>query len=565
MFMNAKDLGVMKSFRTTLQSTTVRSFEGGLNVIDTDLNMKPKFAVVLDNLERGLDGALSLRPGTKLLARLPTSSTLANVYYFNAYLVAVTTDGRVFSVDGTGVVTELLVLGSPPWAGPVGSVISVSFTVFNSDLIISCGVHKPLIIFGNVVNPLYNQMQFLADLANLSNVNTPIGAYVIAHAQYTLIAGIPTQPSFLYISARGTSGTWLGDAAPNDAVAIDLGQRVSAGSSAITGLVSYRDKLLVTFERGVLPVNLGIYTGSPAVHTPTDDGFIEEFGCLSHRSLISVGDDTFYCDNIGVNSITRIILYNTLRPERASQFIDPLITALVRPLSAAQISQYVFAVYDMRNRRYILFVPVFDANGNVTETVAFSYTSVPALKITAWARLRGWKFSCGCRTALQNIVFGQGNKLYSYEFDAVDNNADYVGDTDVNADGTGVPVQFTWELPWADFGKRGHVKQMQQLSLDTTGTGGFTAKMYVDNIRTDSQGNDSPMLVTDMQGGSVGGYGLQKYGSTPYGGGRPSADERIFEWPAAFKIMKMQITGASMKPLKFISITFQYEMGDVRR
>ena len=72
---------------------------------------------------------------------------------------------------------------------------------------------------------------------------------------------------------------------PNDAIALDVGPRVSLGSATITGLVAYRDKLLVTFERGVLPLNLGVYTGSPAIHTPTDDGFIEEFGCLTHRSL----------------------------------------------------------------------------------------------------------------------------------------------------------------------------------------------------------------------------------------------------------------------------------------
>ena len=70
-------------------------------------------------------------------------------------------------------------------------------------------------------------------------------------------------------------------------------------------MVAYRDKLLVTFERGVLPINLGVFNGTPPadhVHDPTDDGFVEEFGCLAHRSLVSVGDDTFFNDNVGVNS-----------------------------------------------------------------------------------------------------------------------------------------------------------------------------------------------------------------------------------------------------------------------
>jgi hypothetical protein len=115
----------------------------------------------------------------------------------------------------------------------------------------------------------------LIDLGTLTNINTPVGKYVIAHGQYTCIAGVASDPSKLYISARGTSGTYFGDPAPNDAVILDLGPRVSLGNATITGLVAYRDKLLVTFERGVLPLNLGVYTGSPSVHTPSDDGFID--------------------------------------------------------------------------------------------------------------------------------------------------------------------------------------------------------------------------------------------------------------------------------------------------
>lgn len=565
MFLNAKELGASSKFTKTLDTSTVRSFEGGLNVIDTDLNMKPKFSVVLDNMERGIDGTLSLRPGTKLFSTLPTNSSIVNSYYFNGYLISVTDDGVVWKTDAAGNATIMLTAGTSPWLAGLGSLTFVSFAVFNSDLIISCGVHKPLIIPGNPNNLLYNTLQFLVDLASLSLVNVPVGTMVITHGQYTIISGIPSLPSFIYVSSKGTSGTYVGEAPPNDAIALDLGQRVSLGSSAVTGMVSYRDKLLVTFERGVLPINLGVYVGSPAVHTPTDDGFIEEFGCIAHRSLVSVGDDTFFCDNIGVNSVQRVVLYNTLRPNRASEFISPLITAALQPLSPAQITQYVFAVYDMRHRRYMLFVPVFDGTGVITETVVFSYTSVPALKVEAWARLRGWVFSSGARTSLQNIIFGFGNKLYSYDFDDPDTNADFVGDTSVNADGTGIPINFTWEMPWADFGKRMNVKKTRFMALDTVGTGSFTIKMYVDNIRTDSSGNDAPALSTDMQGGSVGGYGLQKYGSTPYGGGRPTGDERLFAWTVPFKISKLQITGSSKKPLRIISVSLGYERGDVRR
>ena len=299
----------------------MRSFEGGLNVTDTDLNMSPKYAKVLDNLERNIDGSLAIRPGTRLRSNQLTDGTdIVNCYYFNNFVVTVQVSGEFSLVAGNGVVTRLLIAGARPWAA--GSV-EVNFTIFNSDLIVCNGRDKPVIISGNPLtpvgspNPNYMVAQFLVDLATLSNVNTPVGRFVIAHSQYTIIAGVTTNPSTIFISAKGTSGTYFGDPAPNDAVNLDLGPRVSLGSATITGMVAYRDKLLVAFERGVLPVNLGVYTGTPAVHTPTDDGFIEEYGCLTHRSLISVGDDTFYCDNVGVNSIARVNVFNTLRPVRA--------------------------------------------------------------------------------------------------------------------------------------------------------------------------------------------------------------------------------------------------------
>jgi hypothetical protein len=548
--------------QSNLQVSTVRSFEGGLNVTDTDLNMSPKYAKVLDNIERTIDGALALRPGTRLRTDQITDTTdIVNCYYFVDHVITVHTSGRMFKVDGAGVVQELLIGAAKPWAA--GSV-EVNFTIFNSDLIIVNGRDKPIIISGDPTDTNYLQAQFLIDLGAGTNVNTPIGKYVIAHAQYTCIAGVPTNPSTIYISARGTSGTYFADPAPNDAVDIDLGPRVSLGSATITGLVAYRDKLLVTFERGVLPVNLGVYQGSPSVHTPTDDGFIEEFGCLTHRSLVSVGDDTFFCDNVGVNGISRVNVFNTLRPIRTSHLIDPLTTAMLQPLTQAQISKYVFAVYDLRNFRYMLFVPQFAADHvTVTETICFSYSNIPALKIQAWARLRGWIWQAACRTALQNIIFARGNKLYSYDFDNPDTGADRLGDSAVNS-GAGEPITFEWEMPWADFKHRMDIKQTRYIALDTQGDAEFTVQAYVDNIIT-YHGADQPMLQMTFMGGGAGGYGNVPFGDAPWGGGRRSSDERLYAWTTKFKLIKLRFFGATKRKLKFISVSLAYVHGGIRR
>jgi hypothetical protein len=545
--------------QSLLQISSVRSFEGGLNVTDTDLNMSPKYAKVLDNIERNIDGSLSLRPGTLSLNKSVDTTDIVNCYYFNNVVITVHQSGAMFKVAGNGTATPLQKDGANLWTA--GSV-EVNFTIFNSDLIIVNGRDKPLIISGNPTNARFMEVEFLVDRATSTNVNTPVGRFVVAHSQFTCIAGVPSSPSTLFISAQGTSGTYFGDPAPNSAHNEDLGPRVSLGSATITGLVAYRDKLLVTFERGVLPINLGIFTGTPSVHTPTDDGFIEEFGCLTHRSLISVGDDTFYADNVGVNSINRVNVFNTLRPIRSSHLIDPLITALVQPLTQAQISQYVFAVYDLRNFRYMLFVPRFEA-GVVVETIGFSYTHIPTLKIQAWARLRGWKWQAACRTSLQNIVFAQGNKLYTYDFDADDTAIDFRNDPDINA-GKGVPITFEWELPWADFKHRMDIKYSRYIGLDTQGTASFIVEGYVDNIFT-HHGVRAPMLSMSFVGGDALGYGASPYGNSPYGGGRRSSDERLFAWTTKFKLLKLRFFGTTTRALKFVSISIAYLHGGIRR
>jgi hypothetical protein len=538
-----------------LQVSTVRGFEGGLNVIDTDLNMAPKYARVLDNLERAMDGSLALRPGTKLLTNAMLSGAqIVNIYYFGTFVISVQEDGTITKTDGAGNVYHMTIGGSNPWGG---GITFVSFTIFNSDLIIVDGKDKPLLVSGKPTDANYMQLQYLMDLGAGTNINTPLGKFVIAHSQYTCMAGIPGSPSTIYISAKGTSGTWPGDPAPNDAVYIDLGPRVSLGSATITGMVAYRDKLLVTFERGVLPMTLGVYTGTPAVHTPSDDGFIEEFGCQAHRSLVSVGDDTFYVDNVGVNSIARVSLFNTLRPVRASQLIDPLITALMQPLTQTQIDQFVFAIYDIRNFRYMIFIPVYDEFGVVQETVGFSYTNIPTLKIQAWARIRGWIWRCACRTSLENIVFAMGNKLYTYSFDEPDKAIDYEGDPAYN-NGEGLPIPFTWELPWADMKKRMDNKVMRYINLDTQGKARFTCNAYIDNVK-------EPYLTMDFMGGDEGGYGNVPYGEAPFGGGRRTVDERLYAFTAKFHLIKFIFSGTAKLRLRFIAISVAYIHGSIRR
>ena len=562
--LDIKSFGNTRAHQAELRDATVRKFDGGWNVVNNDLNMDTRFAKVLDNFERDPDGNLSLRPGTVLFSRVSNLSNITNCIYFDNMIVTTRYSGEIYYTDNAGVSTLApLAVGTLFW--PLGNNFT-NFNTFASHLIIHDGINKPLMIHGDPVDPLYRQVAYLVDPTTGSNINTPVGLFGCTHGQYHIIAGSPAKPSTIFISARGSPGTFVGDPAPNDAIEIDLGSRVAGGSSNITGLLSHGDKLVVCFEQGVIPMTLGVYTGTPSVHTPSDDGFIQNFGCLSHRSLVSVGDAAFYADALGVVSLIRNSTLNStrLKPDRASFLIDPETTLTLRPLANSSNAQLVNAVYDLRNKRYMLFVPVYDEDtGVLIESVCYSYTYIPSLKVSAWARLKGWSWSCACRTALQNIIFCAGNKIYKYNFDSEDN-SDFLNDVDYEA-GAGVAITGIWEWPWADFNARRKKKHSKVIALETEGTASFTLRTYVDRILYDTDGNDNPLLTMDFIGGSAGGYGTENYGIGPYGSGRLTADERLTGWEAEFNLMKLKVSVTTKLKLKFISVSQLYLLGTYRR
>lgn len=537
-----------------LQNTSLRKFDGGLNVADDDLNMPPEFASVLDNIDRSPRGAQQVRFGTKLFSVMADMSEIINCIYFNQHVIVVQASGRIYKVSGAGTATEMLLTttGTKPW--PAGVLIA-SFAISNNALIICNGRDKPLSISGITSDPLYMLLSLLVDEGVQSNVNTPIGKFVTVIGQYTIIAGISTAPSTLSISARNTRGTFLNDPAPNDAIELDLGPRVTLGSSTITGLMTYNNKLIVAFEEGVLPINLGIYDS--AVHKPTDDGFIEGYGCIGSRSMVSIGDDGYFVGNSGVEALRRATFSDRVRPDHISAYIDPLLTEMLAALTPAQIAQYVHSVFDLARRRYILFVPSLNNDGLIDETVGFAYTALPKLRVVRWSRIRGWKWSASCRTALQNIIFAQANKLFVLDTAATDRAVDYYGDPDYNA-GAGIPIEFDWELPWADFDNRMWRKKLTNIRLDATGTGSFTFSIYTDQIRTDADGNDAPLMSMGWVGGDLDGAGMPEADEYGADTGRIASDARIMDFPAEFGMLKMRLHGSTTRPLRFLGISVLY-------
>jgi hypothetical protein len=586
-----------------LLDATIRDFSGGWNVVDNDLNLDTKFSKILENMQLGIDGSNSIRPGTKLFADAATYlDDIINCEYYNNFIVAVGSNGKIVKIDSNGVVNEIWsdsyannLAGSPDgWS----TTIFASFAIFNGDLIICNGVNKPVII-GSSMTATY-----LKDIADDSNANVPIARFVVAHGRYLVMAGsfIAGEEDRLFIAATDISGTWLGASAPNDAVNVDLGSRVPSGSQVIKGLGRFRDKLIVMFENSVLPGTLGVFDGS--AHIPTFDDAIDNMGALSHRVLQTVSEDILFGDGAGVSSIKRALFTGSVTSERVSHLVAPAYRTAVNKLtSTTALEDRTWSIWDSQSNNFMVFIPNADDASNTTETRCFVYKKNKALKIENWQDWRNWNFRSGCRSSLKRIFLTRGSQVFllGEEFD---NKIfkDYEGDQEMFSDDmvftdftgfnpvadvndSGIPINFTWEFPWADHRERSRTKSSRYINFDTQGDNKFLVEMYTDNIYRDRthlgedweedtlKFNDSlgwdvevldPTLSMVFEGGDAPGFGADEYGED-FGGGRPTRLEKLYAWTARFKLEKLRISGDAIKELKFISITLWYLSGSIRR
>lgn len=439
------------------QTTTIRQFDGGWNVIDNELTLSPKFARILDNLVRGPDGSQSVRFGYGLWKDLKTgdkvnanvsvtlTSTIGNrrltvnwnahgkssgdnvrftgfsafngvpaaeingihhvrVITPNSFDIIVTTlptaastsapvlvtaesddhvvggntingtyfQDRLVIVDETGKITAINSDGVEGiiWDNAAAYALSgnpvgwgrtefVSFNVFGGKLKVHNGVDKPLEIDFKNTPPVV----FLGDPASGgSNAFVPVGRVGFSTSTYAIITAIDSDPSTLQISAQLADGVWTGNPSPADAVDVDMSKASTSFDPTVIGVGELRDRLIVAFRDSISIGTLGgtKVVGSATLHDPQFKDGIPQHGTISHRSIVSLGNDIFMCDRVGVPSISLSQVSGNFIPERVSDFIEPALQANVNRLTNKTLQNKVWALFNVNERQYMLFMPRFD-------------------------------------------------------------------------------------------------------------------------------------------------------------------------------------------------------------
>ena len=586
----------------TIKEATSRDFKGGLDVADSELNLSSKFARELDNLVVGIDGSLQVRQGCRLFADLSelTDYDLVDYQYYQTRIISVDEVGQVFMTNGRGDTTRIwdsaIAAAKRSGLSIWGVTNAIKFEEFGGELIIANGTDKPLLITENFI------VDYLADPATGSNVNVPVSRIFTKHARHLIWA----DGSRIIASERDSAGTYNGDPGAVYVGDFDLGSYVT-GDPTILGMLSFKGFLMVYFRECIVPVQLEETTGDTPtlVFNVSPDSIISNYGSVSQRTVQDIGEQALSLDIAGVASSALTKFTKILSPDRPSRFVDPLLQRAIGQLTADELDKQAFAIYDRRLTTYTVFLPD-DIKPHPRETKGYSYRYLPQMDVAAWSTCSGWSWQCGTRSSEGRLFFTPVNsrKIFIVGDQVADPiYADFVGEQETFSDGTaftdgkglfpiadidrsGVPINFSWELPYTDLRTRGRTKTLRYIILDTEGDQQFDVEVYIDNkqyvvnggeawqdttLFTDETGFDylnrprTPALVIPFIAKDAGAYGIQRYGNSPYGSGNNTASHGLTLTPTKFDLLKLRFCGSAMGPMKFVSITLMYQVGSIRR
>ncbi|CAB4150583.1 hypothetical protein UFOVP568_46 [uncultured Caudovirales phage] len=549
-----------------IKQATAKDFSGGLNTVDSPLNLSSKYCVDLRNMYPEASGRLRLRYGTTLFATIPVGQTIVNMEYYAGVIVVVTAQGNIYTVTDAGVAT-LRALPPPPdpqWATPV---TEVNFSQFGGNLIICDGVNQPI----RMVPAL--TVNYLVDAGTGLNTFVPRAKFMCTHNNYNVAAGMSAEPSTLSISSKGTDGTFIGAAPPNDGVKLNLATYINIGDASITGIVSFRDQLIVTFEQVIVSVKLGTYSG--AVHTPIVEDVIENVGALSHRSIVALGDDVVFQDLAGVSSVKRALITATLSPVRESGLISDRINVAAAGLSLATLSKSAFAIHDRIESQVLFFMPKVSPVLDATDNNVFVYNFNVGARYRSFTYFDQLAFRCGCRTQENRIFFGTGRTLYRYQSRYEESYGDLRTAPQASA---AVPTPFRIETPWTDLRDPVNAKLSKYLQIIAEGSAQFTVDMYVDrqptehDLSIDLYASDAPNASTqtlwywsDSLGQWTWSSDTGLWSDGPLIRGKPAISEQLYAWPTKFKRAKFVIYGTAVTELGLVAITMMYQTASIRR
>lgn len=279
--------------------------------------------------------------------------------YFNRRLIVFTDIGEV------GTVTDDLVIAriwgaAEAEAASAGLVPTRRCNHWSSDTfkstVVACNGYdkdKPIQIKDDFT------VEFLVDKSSGSNAAVPKADCVICLQGYVVFIRTEFGDPFTEFSAKGTDGTFTRDPSPADAVEVDLSMITATVEPVALGAARIREKLLASFYDNSMIGTIGVYDSNGA-HQPDFSDTVSETGTVSHRTMVSLGNDVFMCDYAGVPSVSISQQSGIFVPVRLSELIAPAIQKHLSALSETTLRSKAWATFNRNDRTYMLFLPIYD-------------------------------------------------------------------------------------------------------------------------------------------------------------------------------------------------------------
>ena len=281
--------------------------------------------------------------------------TIIHEHYYNRAMVIYTDIGEVYKMTDEGVISVIwnYALAEALTSGllPTRSCLHWS-TSTNRTTMIACNGYdkdKPLQIFSDF------SVSFLIDKSTLSNAFVPRADWVKSMHSYVALARTEYGDTFVEFSAIGTDGTFTREASPADSVEVDVGLATETVEPVILGMTQLRKKLYVSFYDSGMIGTLGNYDAS-GNHVPDFNDTLSEHGTMSHRTMVSLGNDIFMADYAGVPSVSISLQSADFVPIRVSELIGKTLRQHLNNISEDNLRQHAFAVFNRNERAYMLFI-----------------------------------------------------------------------------------------------------------------------------------------------------------------------------------------------------------------
>lgn len=279
--------------------------------------------------------------------------------YFNRRLIVFTDIGEIGTAEDNGTLTRI-------WGVAEAEALSAGLVPTRACLHWSSDNFKSTVIACNGYNrdkpvQIDNEFkcEYLVDKATLSNAAVPRADYVLCMGGYVSFIRTEYGDPFVEFSARGTDGTFTREADPADAAEVDLSMITSSVEPVLLGAGKLRERMYCAFYDNGMLGSLGVYDEA-GNHQPDFKDTISENGTVSHRTIVSLGNDVIMCDYAGVPSVSISQQSGIFVPTRLSELIAPAIQAHLSNMSEDTLRTKAFAVFNRSNKSYMLFIPIYD-------------------------------------------------------------------------------------------------------------------------------------------------------------------------------------------------------------